>query len=171
MTTRDDLPADRSGIEGPTGTILDGVIDTTRGVLIDGVLWTEDSKAPQWVNATIAATLTELSESLSMLLGLELQPKRPTVREAFVDACDALRTLLCVLVTAVRSAVRRAGGAVADRWELLRERDWRRLRGPVLRFWSHEFVLLHTVRDPWVEPRRDWLRRQGRFVLWVVRNG
>uniref|UniRef100_A0AAU8GQB9 Tail assembly chaperone n=1 Tax=Mycobacterium phage Pharb TaxID=3136626 RepID=A0AAU8GQB9_9VIRU len=145
------------------------------GVEIDGVLYTDELRRlrqPQpnpW--AALDHTMRSMTEMLAEVLGMRVQPKPPTVREAAEDLYDAARMFLRVLFAAVAAVCGRVGAAVAGRWCVLRARRWGRTRGPLIRLWSAEWDLVSIVHAGRVEPWPSWLRRQVAFVWAVVRNG
>ncbi|QFG11504.1 hypothetical protein I5G87_gp80 [Mycobacterium phage Ekdilam] len=125
-----------------------------------------------------------------LIFGVDVRPARPTVREALVDVWDALRALWFVLVEVVVELAVAAYPKVrtfrtrladvllwswldplGDRWDALRAPyTWGRLPGPLLRFWTAEFGLLHTEAMP-RERVAVWLRRVVVHVWRAVRHG
>ncbi|WNM69029.1 hypothetical protein SEA_TRIBLETROUBLE_88 [Mycobacterium Phage TribleTrouble] len=145
------------------------------GVELDGVVYVDEAHKmvqPQpnpW--ASLDHTMHRMMEMLAETIGLRVQPKQPTVREAAVDLWDAGRMFLRVLFLAIAAGFDRLGGAVAGRWRKLRARRWGRLRGPLIRLWDAEFSLVQIIARGEVESWRAWLRRHAAFVWAVLRHG
>ncbi|ASR85289.1 hypothetical protein I5H06_gp15 [Mycobacterium phage SirPhilip] len=128
--------------------------------------------------------------AMRLVFGIDVVPARPTVREALVDAWDALRALVLV-VAAVAGELAAAVAAgltdalvfswldplldalytLLDRWDALRAPyRWGRIPGPVVRFWSSDWTHIATQYGD-REPVGAWLRRVLLHVWRAVLHG
>lgn len=145
-----------------------------QSVLIGDEVWTDTAEAVALTDshtATLTVDLSKLNAALRDVLGVRMVPAKPSVREAAEDVLDATVVLLSATFGAVALVLGKLGAAVAARWSLLCRREWRRLRGPVVRFWDAEMQLLGTVPDKVRETWRQWAIRQARFVWAVLLTG
>ncbi|AXH67080.1 hypothetical protein SEA_THYATIRA_82 [Mycobacterium phage Thyatira] len=183
-----------AGIDGATGTVLDGLKPIGR-ISEDGIdIKCDDGPDLEAFGGEKLRTLQDrrdISFSINLehvdpaawhaVLGVPLRPA-PTLRSATVDACDALCTLLRILLHTLHGEfrARRRGLAdalvwwrvdpLADRVDALACYPWRRLPGPVFRLWDSEFTHLHTEHGQ-PEPLRTWLRRCVRHTWKALRHG
>ncbi|AOQ28938.1 hypothetical protein SEA_WATERFOUL_81 [Mycobacterium phage Waterfoul] len=183
-----------AGIDGATGTVLDGLKPIGR-ISEDGIdIKCDDGPDLEAFGGEKLRTLQdrrELSFSINLehvdpaawhaVLGIPLRPA-PTLRSATIDACDALRTLLRILLYTLHVEFRawRRGLAdalvwwwvdpLADRVDALVCYPWRRLPGPTVRLWSADWTHMHTEHGK-PEPLRTWLRRCARHTWKVLRHG
>ncbi|AVR77073.1 hypothetical protein SEA_LESTON_81 [Mycobacterium phage Leston] len=183
-----------AGIDGATGTVLDG-LKPIGYMSADGIQIRtgDDHETLAWGGEAVRTLQDrrELSFSINLehvdpaawhaVLGIPLRPA-PTLRSATVDACDALRTLLRILLGTLRGALSYASwrlsewlvwpwvDPLADRVDALVCYPWRRLPGPTIRLWDREFTHLHTEHGK-PEPLRTWLRRTTRHTWKALRHG
>ncbi|AEK09895.1 hypothetical protein FGG30_gp085 [Mycobacterium phage Pixie] len=143
-------------------------------VEIDGVLYTDEWPLQAQRRdplQTLQFSIDRALGQLAPLLGINLTPAQPTLREAAEDLLDAARVFLRVLFLAIVACFDRLGAAVAGRWRVLRARRWGRTRGPLIRLWDAEYNLVQIIPAGRPESWRAWLRRTAAFVWAVVRNG
>lgn len=190
------LPA---GIDGPTGTVLDGVLKPLGYVSADGIEIKHDDSGDETktFGGDVVRTMQDRRD-ISFSFNIEhvdptawhavfgapqwYTPPAPTLRSATRDACAALRTLLRIMLWTLRTKLRPVGWRLADalvwpwvdplavRWIKLRRYPWRRLPGPVFRLWDKQFNHLHTEHGR-PESLRKWARRCTAHVWKVLRHG
>ncbi|AIM50417.1 hypothetical protein PBI_OMNICRON_84 [Mycobacterium phage Omnicron] len=181
--------------DNPTGLVLDGTMKPVGRMSADGIEIKYTDRPDVSLFGDEKLRTLQDRRDISFSLNLErVNPAAwhaafgappapaPTLRSAAIDACAALRTLLCVLRITLRVALLETWWRLDDlllwswidplreRWEALRRYPWRRLPGYEIRLWDKEFTHLYTEHGK-PEPLRKWARRTTSYAWKVLRHG